>query len=189
MELNLSTFLLVLSAGHKDIPTLTLTFQEYGHNAVRMKMPQTNSPHLFLSLPGSPFQEAIVCSLSYCFARVCLHPTKEQSYWTFMIAAPAARSLLLTADVQTSSPAASDRARHEVSHYISLPVLSSSWHSLLHLSLRCQMLLGNGSRHILLVSSRTSTPCQSFPPWFPFVSWQTPCDTASIWFSSEFLVL
>lgn len=58
-------------------------------------------------------------------------PTKEPSYWTVMNAAPATRSPFLIVHVQTSSPAVLEHARHEVSHYISFPASSSSWHTLL----------------------------------------------------------
>lgn len=58
-------------------------------------------------------------------------PVKEPSCWTVMTAAPAAWSPLLTVHVQTSSPAVLEHARHMVSHYISFPASSSSWHTLL----------------------------------------------------------
>lgn len=58
-------------------------------------------------------------------------PVKEPSCWTVMTAAPAAWSPLLTVHVQTSSPAMLEHARHMVSHYISFPASSSSWHTLL----------------------------------------------------------
>lgn len=73
----------------------------------------------------------LVHSPSFCFACVCIYPHQEPSYWTITTAFPAAWSPLLRVHVQTSSPAALENARHEVSHYFLFPASSSSWHTLL----------------------------------------------------------
>lgn len=114
--------------------------------------------------------------------------TNEPSCWTVTAAVPAAWSPLLTVHVQTSSPAALEHARHEVSHYFLFPASSSSWRTPLHLSLRCQMSLCKASRNNLLVSSSASAPCQTCTPQFPFFTWQALWDTDSISFSSEISV-
>lgn len=84
-------------------------------------------PLMFLSSDtGHLFTAHLLALLMSAFTT-----TNEPSCWTVTAAVPAAWSPLLTVHVQTSSPAALEHARHEVSHYFLFPASSSSWRTLL----------------------------------------------------------
>lgn len=166
----------------------------YCYDTGRLEMSGTISTHIFSNLYLMYFDVAVLRdrtlahSPSFCVACVWIYPPQWTKLWTVTTAVPAAWTPLLTARVQTSSPAALEHARHEVSHYFLFPASSSSWHTLLQFKSQMSDVIVQSFQTQPLVFSSASAPCQTYTPQFPFFIWQGLWGTDSISFSSEISV-